>query len=57
MPVNQTSQGDEVSAWQRQQREVRREFLQHQASTLDQKHKKAFHLFPRPLTVAWAVYA
>jgi hypothetical protein len=57
MPVNQPGQSDEVAPGQRQERCVGCEFLQHQAGALNQDHEKAFHHFPRHLTIAWAVNA
>jgi hypothetical protein len=45
MVVNQPGQGDEVAAGQRQERYVRRDFLQQQAGALDQVQEKAFHHF------------
>jgi hypothetical protein len=57
MPVKQPGQRNEVAAGQRQERYVWREFLQRQAAASYQKHEKAFHHFPRNLTIAWAVNA
>jgi hypothetical protein len=57
MPMHQSRQGDEVAAGQRQEREVWRDFLQHQAGVLDQDKEKTFHYFPRNLTIARAINA
>jgi hypothetical protein len=43
MPVDQPGQGDEVAAGQRQERYVRRDFPEHLAGALDQRHEKSFH--------------
>jgi hypothetical protein len=55
--MHQPGERDEVAAGQRQERYVGREFLQHQAGAPDQEHEKTFHIFPRHLTIAWAVNA
>jgi hypothetical protein len=57
MPMHQSRQGDEVAAGQRQEREVWRDFLQHQAGVLYQDKEKTFHYFPRNLTIARAINA
>jgi hypothetical protein len=57
MPMHQSGQGDEVAAGQRQERHMRREFLQRQAGALYQESKKTFHHFPRNLTIARAINA
>jgi hypothetical protein len=57
MPMHQSGQGDEVAAGQRQERHVGREFLQRQAGVPYQENEKAFHYFPRNLTIARAINA